>query len=109
MGCTVLCHDQRALELVRHRKMLAWYASQSLLLSLASPLHAACSTAGLQSDEELDEDDGTGKRKATMTEEDRKKRRQEINRQSARRIRERRTHEMENLRMQVGVAAAHGV
>lgn len=42
-----------------------------------------------------------------MTEEDRKKRRQEINRQSARRIRERRTHEMENLRLQVCAKPEH--
>ncbi len=36
-----------------------------------------------------------------MTEEDKKRRRQEINRQSARRIRERRSHEMERLKQQV--------
>jgi hypothetical protein len=37
-----------------------------------------------------------------LSEEERKLRRKEINRQSARRIRERKSHEMENLKHQVG-------
>ncbi|KAK9792968.1 hypothetical protein WJX73_002136 [Symbiochloris irregularis] len=49
-----------------------------------------------------EEGEGALKRKAPMTEEDRKRRRQEINRQSARRIRERRSHELETLKQQVG-------
>lgn len=57
----------------------------------------------MQSDENSDVEDGScgAKRKAPMTEADRKRRRQEINRQSARRIRERRSHEMEKLKQQV--------
>ena len=56
----------------------------------------------LQSEDgSFEEGDGSAKRKAPMTEEDRKRRRQEINRQSARRIRERRSHELENLKQQV--------
>jgi len=57
----------------------------------------------VQSDEHSEGDEGSAgtKRKGPMTEEDKKRRRQEINRQSARRIRERRSHEMERLKQQV--------
>lgn len=57
----------------------------------------------LQSDNQSDADEGSvgAKRKGPMTEEDRKRRRQEINRQSARRIRERKSLEMERLKQQV--------
>ena len=57
----------------------------------------------LQSDNQSDGDEGSvgAKRKGPMTDEDKKRRRQEINRQSARRIRERRLHEMERLKQQV--------
>jgi len=56
--------------------------------------------------EDGDEPDDGGsnhKRKvlAPMTEEERKARRKEINRQSARRIRERKSNEMESLKQQV--------
>ncbi|KAL0042700.1 hypothetical protein WJX79_008153 [Trebouxia sp. C0005] len=55
-----------------------------------------------ESDEHSEGDEGSAgtKRKGPMTEEDKKRRRQEINRQSARRIRERRSHEMERLKQQ---------
>lgn len=56
-----------------------------------------------QADNQSDGDvDTVGtKRKGPMSEEDKKRRRQEINRQSARRIRERKSHEMEHLKQQV--------
>lgn len=57
------------------------------------------SQADNQSD--VDEDVVGAKRKGPMSEEDKKRRRQEINRQSARRIRERKSHEMERLKQQV--------
>ena len=62
----------------------------------------------LQSDNQSDGDEGSvgAKRKGLMTEEDKKRRRQEINRQSARRIRERRSHEMERLKQQVQTYSA---
>ena len=61
----------------------------------------------LQSEEgSFEEGDGSLKRKAPVTEEDRKRRRQEINRQSARRIRERRSHELETLKQQASLLLA---
>ncbi len=56
----------------------------------------------VQSDEHSEGDEGSAgtKRKGPMTEEDKKRRRQEINRQSARRIREK-ANEMERLKQQV--------
>ncbi|KAK9820897.1 hypothetical protein WJX74_003309 [Apatococcus lobatus] len=63
-------------------------------------------TSGEDDDEGLESDsdskDGSDlKRKAPVSDAERKRRRQEINRQSARRIRERRNNEMENLKQQV--------
>ncbi|KAL3144141.1 hypothetical protein ABBQ32_003930 [Trebouxia sp. C0010 RCD-2024] len=57
----------------------------------------------VESDNQSDGDEGSvgAKRKGPMTEEDRKRRRQEINRRSARRIRERKSLEMERLKQQV--------
>ena len=62
----------------------------------------------LQSDNQSGGDEGSAgaKRKGPMSEEDKKRRRQEINRQSARRIRERRSHEMERLKQQVQAFSA---
>ncbi|KAK9856787.1 hypothetical protein WJX84_000306 [Apatococcus fuscideae] len=62
-------------------------------------------TSGEDDDEGLESDsdskDGSDlKRKAPVSDAERKRRRQEINRQSARRIRERRNNEMENLKQQ---------
>lgn len=53
-----------------------------------------------------DEDIVGAKRKGPMSDEDKKRRRQEINRQSARRIRERKSHEMERLKQQVRACSA---
>ena len=62
----------------------------------------------LQSDNQSDGDEGSvgAKRKGPMTEQDKKRRRQEINRQSARRIRERRSHELDRLKQQVQACSA---
>ena len=62
----------------------------------------------LQSDNQSDGDEGSvgAKRKGPMTEQDKKRRRQEINRQSARRIRERRSHELDCLKQQVQACSA---
>ena len=57
----------------------------------------------MQSDNQSDGDEGSvgAKRKGPMSEEDRKRRRQEINRQSARRIREKKSLEVTRLKQQV--------
>ncbi|KAK9844909.1 hypothetical protein WJX74_008553 [Apatococcus lobatus] len=55
---------------------------------------------GLESDSNT-KDGSDGKRKGPVSDAERKKRRQEVNRQSARRIRERRNNEMEYLKQQV--------
>lgn len=71
--------------------------------TLLGSIYLAGAMLLLQSDNQSDEDEGSIgiKRKGPMTEEDKKRRRQEINRQSARRIRERRSQEMERLKQQV--------
>ena len=57
------------------------------------------------------QDGGSGQKRKTapLTEEERKKRRKEINRQSARRIRERKSIEMESLRQQVCISPCSGL
>ena len=59
----------------------------------------------MQSDSDF-KDGNDLKRKAPVSDAERKRRRQEINRQSARRIRERRNNEMEQLKQQVSISAA---
>ncbi|KAK9849959.1 hypothetical protein WJX84_002009 [Apatococcus fuscideae] len=93
-------------------------ASTGLLLASADPAHSSTTLERLRNVSELrpssadDRDDGLesdsntkdgsdGKRKGPVSDAERKKRRQEVNRQSARRIRERRNNEMEYLKQQV--------